>query len=756
MPDFTTKVLSLNTLFSYGEERRVFRLPRNQRQYSWETKKHAEVLWDDLLRYADSNPNPNNPNYQYYLGNLIYTEKIIDGQQEKIPSTEIDMRDWNVYFLVDGQQRLTTITLLLAAIRDALQIVYTYCGEEDAEADAPVGYEFLVNQLLTIQERQRVATRIQRTNERALRDTISGDEDFITDGITYVGLDTQEQNNRRYKWRMATKVEREAHEEPYPGNVLVNNNHRMFQQKIRDFLESESTSQQEGDGIDINNAVEKLRNMAKLLLNHVQFTTTKVENIGMAYRIFGTINDRGLALSNTDLLRNFILSEINIRVQHNQVQEIEYMEEIEELWNEVWVMERKLQDSFLVNHWSIWRPAIENDEEEIDEEEEVDEEEELDAELLLQIEGLRDWVSKKGLNKKIQTYLLKMDNIEDMMEWIRNLSTSAQVFSGISNPPRPRNNSVESYISDFGSTVHYPFYLALDYHRTLGEENRILEDDQIEDLKIKACKFFMWVRHVFACNTTPVKCLYSKWGAAVINGEDYNSIVGMMENDIPIFIGTRPEISNEVEDVIEKLTNRPYKGKNNQVMRFLYEYNDNIEVAQELQDVLFENLWLEHILPQSVVRSPYHTNNKQWWIANFTIPQIDDENEVDEDDENDLLIPPDALKDFIWNIGNCTILSSQANRSVSNTKFETQEGFQNPQQQPHHQYQDQLVFLSKNHAIRRSQLYLNNNHFIDSIRENPENRNWGQSLETTVWTHKEVEFRSKQIATTLANQWKFW
>ena len=111
MPDFETSVVSINTLFSFAQDRRVFRLPQNQRQYSWKTKKQAEVLWDDLLRYCEANPDANNANYRYYLGNLIFTKKMYGEIQETIRSTELDAEPWNVCLLVDGQQRLTTLCL---------------------------------------------------------------------------------------------------------------------------------------------------------------------------------------------------------------------------------------------------------------------------------------------------------------------------------------------------------------------------------------------------------------------------------------------------------------------------------------------------------------------------------------------------------------------------------------------------------------------------------------------------------------------
>ena len=121
-----------------------------------------------------------------------------------------------------------------------------------------------------------------------------------------------------------------------------------------------------------------------------------------------------------------------------------------------------------------------------------------------------------------------------------------------------------------------------------------------------------------------------------------------------------------------------------------------------------------------------------------------------------LLNPPEGLKDYIWSIGNCTILTSTANKGVSNTRFESEDGFPNPQPEQHPQNVNQYTYLSKNHAIRRSNLHLNGDYFRDSIRQDPENQNWGEDLETTVWTHQEVEFRSKRIVKELATRWKFW
>jgi uncharacterized protein with ParB-like and HNH nuclease domain len=79
-----------------------FLIPDYQRPYAW-SDDECSTLWDDLFSFAF----PNNAsdqfdkNNDYFLGPIV-TFKNDDGQQE----------------IIDGQQRLTTIMLLLRALYD--------------------------------------------------------------------------------------------------------------------------------------------------------------------------------------------------------------------------------------------------------------------------------------------------------------------------------------------------------------------------------------------------------------------------------------------------------------------------------------------------------------------------------------------------------------------------------------------------------------------------------------------------------------
>ena len=80
-------------------------LPNYQRDFAWDSKKMNQ-LWDDLLHYVFKNPQQAKSTqagqqYQYFLGAIVR-----------------DVGKSN--FLVDGQQRFTTLHLIACALRDAL------------------------------------------------------------------------------------------------------------------------------------------------------------------------------------------------------------------------------------------------------------------------------------------------------------------------------------------------------------------------------------------------------------------------------------------------------------------------------------------------------------------------------------------------------------------------------------------------------------------------------------------------------------
>lgn len=77
---------------------RYFEIPRYQRGYAWE-KQHIRELFDDIKEAIDSNST-------HYIGTVVLSKCSTDPKK---------------YFVVDGQQRLTTITLLIAQLLQKIQ-----------------------------------------------------------------------------------------------------------------------------------------------------------------------------------------------------------------------------------------------------------------------------------------------------------------------------------------------------------------------------------------------------------------------------------------------------------------------------------------------------------------------------------------------------------------------------------------------------------------------------------------------------------
>ena len=92
---------------------RIFRIPDYQRGYAWEDKQLGE-LWDDL----DEIPTVNGELKKHYTGTIFLEET-------KPSETESWLSNVKFFNVVDGQQRLTTISILLYELLKATEIGYT-------------------------------------------------------------------------------------------------------------------------------------------------------------------------------------------------------------------------------------------------------------------------------------------------------------------------------------------------------------------------------------------------------------------------------------------------------------------------------------------------------------------------------------------------------------------------------------------------------------------------------------------------------
>lgn len=113
------------------KEPKQFVIPIYQRTYSW-TLKQCQQLWHDILRAAEDESVSG-----HFIGSVVYTERGLY-QVTSVPQL----------LVIDGQQRLTTLSILLAALGKAIEVsgdkleinrrkienYYLFNNEEEGEA----------------------------------------------------------------------------------------------------------------------------------------------------------------------------------------------------------------------------------------------------------------------------------------------------------------------------------------------------------------------------------------------------------------------------------------------------------------------------------------------------------------------------------------------------------------------------------------------------------------------------------------------
>jgi len=141
----TPKPYSISTLFP-TDSRVFFKIPNYQRLYSW-----RESNWENLFNDLEDNP------IGYFLGSIVAIPKSVD-----ITKTIID------YEIIDGQQRITTITLLLVSIYLKLKDFFSTNYEEKSKK--------IQNQIidrLLVNDNEEVKLKLLSTNDQDFKYILS-------------------------------------------------------------------------------------------------------------------------------------------------------------------------------------------------------------------------------------------------------------------------------------------------------------------------------------------------------------------------------------------------------------------------------------------------------------------------------------------------------------------------------------------------------------------------------------------------------
>lgn len=255
----TTKInvdkRSVKELLETGKNKK-FVIPEYQRPYAW-SDEQIQVLFDDLTEYTN-NTNEDDES-TYFLGTIVSYENENHEQE-----------------IIDGQQRITTLFLLLRA-------VYTKLEKSGSEAN------FLKSQIVPTIWKQNSTT---------------GDVDF--DKILITSRVMGNEGNQEFANILISGKADEKSNSNYAKN------YRLLQQLVDEYASEQPLA---------------FYNLISNILNRAILLPITADTQDTALTIFSTLNDRGLALSDADIFKAKIYNQLD---QNGKKDFIERWQELDE------------------------------------------------------------------------------------------------------------------------------------------------------------------------------------------------------------------------------------------------------------------------------------------------------------------------------------------------------------------------------------------------------------------------------------------
>ena len=262
---------------------RYFIVPKFQRDYSWENEQWDD-LWQDILTMLEEHD-------EHYMGYLVL-------------QTNGDKK----YYIIDGQQRFTTIILLiLATIKNINRLVEQGIAPED-------------NKL-----------RIEKLTE-----TYIGKQDPVT--LKYDNILQLNRNNDAYFKDYIVRLQDLRVRNLKSTEKLMKRCFEFFDEKLKDLFK----------------IGEKYAKFIQDVVDNLYFTQIIVNDEMNAFRVFETLNARGVQLSSVDLLKNYLFALVDKNNAHSS-----HIEQLEDDWTRLTdnIKAEKLPE-FIRYYWNAGHKAI--------------------------------------------------------------------------------------------------------------------------------------------------------------------------------------------------------------------------------------------------------------------------------------------------------------------------------------------------------------------------------------------------------------
>lgn len=452
----------------FSESDTVFSIPVYQRDYNWQ-EKQCQRLFKDILQTGK-----NEKVSSYFLGSIVYIHDGIYGVGEK------------EFHVIDGQQRMTTLTLLFLAIYFKLK------GTILAKDADKIYNQYVVNPY----------------SEKEIKLKLLPPEEnlYILNKISHNKFNELEAFQDR--------------------NMLKNYL----------FFEKELENLSFDDMKHLSNGIEKLI--------YIDIALEKGKDDPQ--KIFESLNSTGLDLSQGDLIRNYILMDLE-RGEQNRI------------YKEIWI---PIENNCKVSDGSEITSYVSDF---------------IRDYLTLKTEKIS---SKPKVFETFKAYYEKENDekLEDMKKY-------SEAYSYIIKPSLEKDKDIQrelDYLKSLDKTVINTFLIGVlkDY------KDNILEKDELLNMLI-LLQSYLWRRYITEKPTNALnKIFQGMYGKISRSGNYYENLVDvLMAEDFPT--------DEELESALKLKNVYKDKEKLNYVFKKLENYNHN-----ELIDFENEKITIEHIFPQ--------------------------------------------------------------------------------------------------------------------------------------------------------------
>lgn len=297
-------------------QNKLFRIPDYQRGYAWRQGQLVD-FWDDVMNLQED---------RYHYTGLLSLKAVPKSESKGWDNDKwlIDS-GYKAYHVVDGQQRLTTFSILVNEIVSFVKSLE--CNAEKSDEEIVLCYQTLkaINSKYISQKRP--------------------PQNLITTYLFGYETDNPSADYLTYK----------IYEEPYSGAV----NETYYTQNLKyakEFFVDGLVKLYATDGID------GIENLFHKLTLQLMFNIHEIEDDYDVFVAFETMNNRGKKLTNLELLKNRLiyLTTLYGNDQLDLMDKAELRKQINDAWKEAYYQLGRNQnsplsdDEFLRAHWIIY------------------------------------------------------------------------------------------------------------------------------------------------------------------------------------------------------------------------------------------------------------------------------------------------------------------------------------------------------------------------------------------------------------------